>query len=95
MELTNVVWTIIGLLIVGLIFTVVMMFKNENTFINHMIITNSIYRYHKDHQDEYPWLVSYSDMEPYNKTTYRIWDWGYTRILPPDKFELIKPYIKK
>ena len=37
--------------------------------------------------------VSYDDMESDNKTLLRLWDWGYTRILPPEKFELIKPFI--
>lgn len=27
-------------------------------------------------------------------TFYRWWDWGYTRILPKDKFEIIKPYLE-
>ena len=37
--------------------------------------------------------VTYADMESYFKTVYRFWDWGYTRILPPDKFEKIQPYL--
>ena len=39
-------------------------------------------------------LVSVWDIERYEKTLFRFWDWGYTRILPPEKFELIKPFIK-
>ena len=38
--------------------------------------------------------VSLSDMQSFLKTFIRIWDWGYTDILPREKFELIKPYIK-
>ena len=37
--------------------------------------------------------ITYADMESYLKTVYRFWDWGYTRILPPDKFEKIQPYL--
>lgn len=38
--------------------------------------------------------VDYDDMENYVVTLWRLWDWGYTRILPKDKFEIIKPYIE-
>lgn len=38
--------------------------------------------------------VKYKDMKDYMKTFWSFWDWGYTRILPKDKFEIIKPYIK-
>lgn len=34
------------------------------------------------------------NMETYVGTWSRLWDWGYTRILPEEDFELIKPYIK-
>ena len=33
------------------------------------------------------------DMEEYDQTFKRWWDWGYTRILPPAKYELVKPHI--
>ena len=33
-------------------------------------------------------------MESYLKVIFRIWDWGYENILPPDKYVLIAPYIK-
>lgn len=39
--------------------------------------------------------VDFSDMEHYDKTCRRWWDWGYKRILPKEKFELVKEYIKK
>ena len=38
--------------------------------------------------------VDCENIENYDSTLFRIWDWGYTRILPKDKFEIIKPYIK-
>jgi hypothetical protein len=43
----------------------------------------------------YSYLVDYNDEESYEKTLFRLWDWGYTRILPKDKFEIIKPYIDR
>ena len=37
----------------------------------------------------------YDNMEPYDKTFWRFWDWGYKSILPPEKFKLVEPYIDK
>ena len=38
--------------------------------------------------------VDFDDTEDIARTIFRIWDWGYKRILPKDKLEIIKPYIK-
>ena len=38
-------------------------------------------------------VVNYTDMERYEATFNRFWDWGCTRILPKRKFAIIKPYI--
>lgn len=38
--------------------------------------------------------VSVSDMQSYGKTLFSIFNWGYTKILPKEKFELIKHFIK-
>lgn len=70
--------------------------KNDFTFNNHMAIIDAICDYQIDcvinGTDE---QVDYADVEDYDVTLLRLWDWGYTRILPKDKFDLIKPYIKK
>lgn len=55
-------------------------------------IINAIYSYQLE---TVFYDVSYRDMEPFDKTCKRFWDWGYTRILPKEKFEIIKPYITK
>ena len=34
-------------------------------------------------------------MEDFDKTLFRLWDWGYKNILPKEDFELIKPYIEE
>ena len=72
--------------------------KNTFTYISHRLIGDAIYRYNvylirktKDYHE----LVFFCEMESYEKTLFRLWDWGYTRILPPEKFELIKPYINR
>ena len=73
--------------------------KNGNTFKNHMIIANAIYAFKKDMIKKEAYtshdILGYEDMESYEKTLYRLWDWGYTRILPKAQYEIIKPYIQK
>lgn len=39
--------------------------------------------------------VEIADMEDYNATFKRWYDWGYKHIIPKDKFEIIKPYMKQ
>lgn len=39
-------------------------------------------------------MVDFYEMESYDKTLWRLNDWGYTNILPKEKFELIESYIK-
>lgn len=73
-----------------------------NTSKNQLIIAAAIFAYQNRMCDEHDWTssetvefaVTYDDMESFDDTDKRWWDWGYTRILPPDKFEIIKPYIQ-
>lgn len=70
-------------------------FKNRITYENVVKINEAIYVYQIDCiKNGVPSIVDYGDKEDYDKTFWRFWDWGYTRILPKDKFEIIKPYIK-
>ena len=39
-------------------------------------------------------MIDFSEMESYDKTLWRLNDWGYTNILPKERFELIESYIK-
>lgn len=73
------------------------LFKNENTYRNRTIISDAIADYSMHKIDRCQWNsieVDFDDMESYEATFVRWWDWGYTRILPPEKFEIIKPYIR-
>lgn len=90
----GVILTGISAVVVG--FAGIMLLKNDNTCRNHRIISNAIHRYVMDclAMDRHI-LVGYQDMESYDDTMKRIWDFSYKRILPPDKFEIIKPYIVK
>ena len=79
-----------------LAFFILMLVKNDNALKNRGIIIEAIYEYNtimiasNKRRDK----IKYADMESYDDTLYRWWDWGYENILPPDKFEIIKPYIK-
>ena len=87
----------ITLYVIILACSIVVMLKNNNTFKNHKIIIDAIYRYHMAHIKSTlngPWEVDYTDMEPYDKTKFRMFDWGYKHILPWRKYMIIKPYIE-
>lgn len=70
--------------------------KNENTYRQHVRIENAIGDYQMQCAvNKIPFQVDYIDMELYDATLFRVWDWGYANILPKGKFELIKPFIKE
>lgn len=85
---------VLALLVTG--FNVFLLIKNHNTFDQREIIREAIYHYAVTCIEffEQP-KVAYSDMESYERTLLRLYDFGYTRILPAEKFEIIKPYIKE
>lgn len=85
-----------GFAILLSIFAILAWAKSENAYQNQMRILNAI----RDYGSECIWtnkpiLVDFDEMEPLERTFFRFWDWGCTRILPAEKFEIIKPYIKK
>lgn len=83
---------LIALFVAATIVTIVLTLKNDNTYTKRKIIGRAIHDYHMDMKIT-NWQVNYADIESYNATLFRIWDWGYTNILPEEKFEIIKPYI--
>lgn len=92
----SIIWVCACVLILVCMFVI---WKNENTFKNRAKIIEAIYYFEVDmtQKGDYESLrkVDCLDMEDYNDTLNRFWDWGYTRILPKDKYEIIKPYIQK
>lgn len=87
------------LLVIILVLLGLFMLKNENACKNRCIIIDAIFEYHIRVLNSFDTLrhfeVDYNDAEPYDKTLFRLYDWGYTRILPKEKYEIIKPYIKE
>ena len=70
--------------------------KVDNAFKNHKII-KAIHEHNMAciHTFTYPlYRISYDEMEDLDQTINRFWDWGYTRILPKDRYELIKNLIQ-
>lgn len=80
-------------LVLCLIGGAIALLKNECTAYMRMKIFDAIISYQLN-RDFFGRIVSLNDMEDYDSTFYRWWDWGYTRILPPEKFKIIKPWIK-
>ena len=88
--------------VAGTVTCIFMVLKSNATLKARIIIIEAIYKYQADRiENEHlcgtPVIdeVDYCDMESYEKTLNRFYDWGYTRILPKDKFEIIKPFIEK
>lgn len=75
-----------------IIICIIALFKNNNTLKQRQKIGRAICDYHMATEVD-NWQVDYTDVEDYDKTLFRIWDWGYTNILPKEKFEIIKPFI--
>lgn len=78
------------------ILSILALVKNDVTYRNHKMIGDAIYAYNMrmilDGRSE-EIQVGYDDIESYDETYLRFWDWGPTRILSPEKYEIIKPYI--
>ena len=87
-----VIWAVYFLVMILCVFTIV---RNNVTLSNRCKINDAIYSYQCECRNKkVEPQVTYSDKEEYYNTLRRIYDFGYTRILPKDKFEIIKPYIK-
>ena len=74
----------------------IVMAKNIVTYERRVLIYDAIFRYHINCiRNKENICVDYDDTEDYDKTLWRLHDWGYKNILPPEKFAIIKPFILK
>ena len=94
---------IISALIADVVLYAVMIIKLEVAHHWHMKILDAIHDYimRKVMNKEYhSWEALEADkrmmyeIEPLQDTVYRLLDWGYKRIVPPETLEKIRPYIK-
>lgn len=84
---------IIGIITIALLFF--LQVKNSVTAFQHKKISNAIFEFRVAHFDDAKTkdLVRYSDMEPYETTLFRLWDFGNKNILPKWQYDLIKKYL--
>ena len=87
-------------LAVASVYCVVMLFKIDNTDRNLSIITDAIHLHNMDviNSDDFKeeYLIDYDvylDDDVMNRTLFRLFDWGYTNILPQDVYERIIPFL--
>lgn len=89
----------VTIVILMIIFLTYIWVKIDNAYKNQKIILDAIYDYLSDEYKKSQCLrtdlVSFADMEELTTTLFRLWDWSYERILPPEKFKLVEPYINK
>lgn len=69
--------------------------KASLAIIYHAWITEAILEYRIDCRCNGRVMdVDFTDMEPMWKTFLRFWDWGYTHILPKEKYLLVKAWVR-
>ena len=91
----NLILIMVALMVTTVIYSAFLILKSDNSLDNHIKILRAIDAYIDETGDKENGLVMLRHMESLNATTNRFWDWGYTRILPKEDFEWIKPYIKE
>lgn len=91
-----IVLSVIMVLIIIVVYYIMMIIKNNITYRNHKKILNAIncYNYDMITEGKPDNIIHCSDMMDYDKSLNNLFDWGYKSILPKNKFEKIKNYIK-
>lgn len=80
-----------------LIAMVILLFKNNNTYKNHIILLNAIaeHNYAAILEDRCDKCISYECIESYYKALFNLFDWGYKNLVPRDVYKRIDPFIDK
>lgn len=77
----------------------VMLIKNNLTYKNRTIIADAIFKYNLNQislsNSSVDFIDTASVVESYNKTLFRLYDWGYKNIVPVDVLEKISPFIER
>jgi len=92
---TGFAWILLTVGIEGMLFAIVMLVKNQNTYKKHNVIMNAISKWglRNPSISSEDFKEMYDAMEEYSSTLFRLTDWGHEHILPADKYEKIKPFI--
>lgn len=71
--------------------------KNDRTCEMHQLVNHAIYLYNVDMIEKGldDRLDQEECMEPYDKTLFRLFDWGYENIVSPEVLEKIRLYIEE
>ncbi|WP_395546816.1 MULTISPECIES: hypothetical protein [unclassified Lacrimispora] len=88
---------LLGVLLIMLLICIYLLFKNENTWKKHNMVLEAIYKYNMNiisNEELYEEkLIDFDCIESYDKTFYRLYDWGLKRIVHKDVYEKIKNYL--
>ena len=81
----------------GILFGLLMILRADVVYRNEMVIINAIYRRAVHDLDEGSWELNESTVlyDSMRNRYWCLWDWGHKHILPKDKYERIKPFIKR
>ena len=73
----------------------VLRIKNDLTKEIHLMLLHAIHVYNIDQlrNGSNADLIDYDVLEDYDKTLWRLWDWGFKNIVPSDVLEKIEPFI--
>lgn len=81
-------------ILAAILLVLALLIKMVVTCVHHWHIIDAIYFYKMDCLTENREdMVAYAEVEDYEETLWRLWDWSDKRILDEDKYVLIKPYI--
>lgn len=86
----------LGMVLV-LCFTVILLFKNFNTYKNMIKVLNAILEFNLEHIDsgESELIIDYDNMVSYDKHLYNLLDWGVENIMKnKEDWEKIKPFMR-
>lgn len=80
--------------VISLLIFVSMIFfiKNENTHRQRAKIIIAIGNYLREHVEKDEICLFYS-MESYDRTLFRLWDWGYKNIVSKETYDKIKEFL--
>ena len=85
------------LVLIFLILVAILVFlliKNEVTFSQRNKVIDACYQYSICENISVENLIEiYNSMEDYDKTLFRLWDWGYKNIISKAEYEKIQKYI--
>lgn len=89
----------IAIMVLGILaalFSGFMLIRNHFVYENHMKIINAIHEYNQEQilHNHYDLKLDYNtNMESYSRTMWRLWDFGCKRIVTPDIYKKIEPYL--